>query len=206
METDRTERCVLDDPFGSPEVQKKRYDAAQEFLRVLQDHLLSSGGHAGTILSVAAWMAGTSLYRSMNYRHNPEPGHIMLSEEINDAWPGLINLFLYDCKRSGIELNPSRWVTNIPEEHQSHLDILHAQEKFQDTYNAIMRKHGLDYLDGARAGMILCSIVFQVHCIRAKDLDRNVAAGIISMGVVEGAKTVPMPLKNKSPEAVSRIH
>lgn len=82
---------VKDDPFGSPEMQKKRYDAALEFLGVLQQNLLSSDGrgHAGTNLSVAAWMAGTSQYRSMNYKQDPPPGTIMLSEEVNQAWPTL---------------------------------------------------------------------------------------------------------------------
>lgn len=101
---------------------------------------------------------------------------------------------MYYCKRSGIELNPDRWVTNTPDEHKPHMDILQAQEKFQDRYNEIMKKHGLDYLDGARAGMIVCSIVFQYHYTRARDIDPNIAAGIVSMGIVAGAKTVPPSL------------
>ena len=57
-----------------------------------------------------------------------------------------------------------------------------------------MQKHGLDYLEGARAGMVVCSIVFQYHCMTNKDIDPYVATGIIAMGVVEGAKTGPVPL------------
>lgn len=77
------------DPFGSPDMQKKRYEAAREFLGVLQEAFLSPDGrgHAGTTLAVAAWLAGTSLYRSMNYKQSPPPGSIMLSEEVNGAWP-----------------------------------------------------------------------------------------------------------------------
>jgi hypothetical protein len=60
-----------------------------------------------------------------------------------------------------------------------------------------MKKHGLDYLEGARAGMILCSIVFHYHCIANKDIDPYVATGIVAMGVIEGAKTSPIPLKSK---------
>jgi hypothetical protein len=186
---------VRKDPFGSPEMQKKRYDAAVEFLGVLQENLLSSNGrgHAGTNLSVAAWLAGTSLYRAMNYRQDSPPGTIMLSEEVNEAWPALLKLFLYYCQRSGIELDPNQWITKISDEHQPQMDISLAQEMFQDRYNEIMKKHGLDYLDGARAGMIVCSIVFQHHCTRARDMDLNVGGGIISMGIVAGAKTVPPP-------------
>ena len=192
-----------ENPFGSPEMQKKRYDAAVEFLGVLQEILLSADGrgHAGTNLSVAAWLAGTSLYRSMNYKQSPPPGTVMLSEEVNRAWPELLNLFLYYCQRSGIELKPDQFVTKAPNEHKPQMAILDAQERFQDRYNEIMKKHGLDYLDGARAGMIVCSIVFQHHCTRASDIDLNAGAGIISMALVEGAKTSPAPLNSRSSQS-----
>ncbi|HJR80914.1 MAG TPA: hypothetical protein VJ821_12635, partial [Anaerolineales bacterium] len=39
-----------------------------------------------------------------------------------------------------------------------------------------------------------CSMVFQYHYTVAKDIDPYVAAGIIAIGVVEGAKTAPPPL------------
>jgi hypothetical protein len=187
---------VKDDPFGSPEMQKKRYDAAMEFLGILQTNFLSQDGkdHAGTVLSVAAWLAGTSLYRSMKYKHQPAPGVVMLSDEVNEAWPRLMNLFMYYCQRNGIELKPEQFILTPPEAHKPEIEIFEAQKKFQDRYNEIMQKYGLDYLDGARAGMIVCSIIFQYHCTRVKDIDLNTAAGMISMGVVAGAKTVPPPL------------
>ena len=184
------------DPFGSPEMQKKRYDAALEFLGVLQNNFLSSDGkgHAGTTLSVAAWMAGTSLYRAMGYKQNPPPGTVMLSDEVNAAWPELMNLFLYYCQRNGVEIKPDQMVLEPPAEQKPKIQIEQAQAQFQDIYNEIMKKQGLDYMDGARAGMIACSVVFHYHCTRSRDIDPNVAAGIVSMGVVAGAKTVPPPL------------
>ena len=184
---------VRDDPFGSPELQKKRYAAALEFLGVLQEYAPQVQGHAGTILSVAAWLAGTSLYRSMNYKQDPPAGTIMLSEEVNEAWPELMNLFLYYCKRSGLEIQPDQMVLEPPPADKPKIEIQPAQEKFQDIYNEIMQKHGLDYRDGARAGMIACSLIFQYHCTKVRDIESRVAAGIVSMGVVAGAKTVPPP-------------
>lgn len=191
---------VKDDPFGSPEMQKKRYEAAVEFLAILQNHFLSSDGkaHAGTVLSAAAWLAGTSLYRSLNYKDNPAPGTIMLSEKVNEEWSKLMNLFVYYCRRDGIIFTPEQMVLQPPEEHKPQMEILQVQENFQDRYNEIMKKHGLDYLDGARAGMIVCTVIFRYHCIRAKDIDPMVAAGIVSVGIVAGAKTVPPPLKPKN--------
>ena len=189
-----------DDPFGSPELQKKRHDAALEFLNILQRNFLSPDGkgHAGTVLSAAAWLAGTSLYRSLNYKGDPAPGTVMLSNEVNKAWPQLMNLFIYYCQRNGITLQPDQLVLQTPDEHKPQIEIRKIQEKLQDQYNAIMKKHDLDYLDGARAGVIICSIILQYHCTRARDIAPEVAAGIVSMGILEGAKTAPPPLKPES--------
>jgi hypothetical protein len=41
--------------------------------------------------------------------------------------------------------------------------------------------------------MIVASIVFHYHCMTVKDIDPYVAAGIVAMGIVEGAKTAPPP-------------
>jgi len=189
-----------DEPFGSSELQKKRHGAALEFLNVLQRNFLSPDGkgHAGTVLSAAAWLAGTSLYRSLNDKGDPAPGTVMLSNEVNKAWPQLMNLFMYYCQRNGITLKPDQLVLQTPDEHKPQIEIRQIQEKLQDQYNAIMKKHDLDYLDGARAGVIICSIIFHYHCTRARDIDPEVAAGIVSMGILEGAKTAPPPVKPES--------
>jgi len=184
-----------DNPLGSPEMQKKRHDAAMEFLKAFQERipLLNGKPHAGTVLSAAAWLAGTSLYRSLNYKHTSAPGTFLLSNEANEVVPKLIHIFLYYCHRNGFEFKSDQLVLKTPDEHKSTMEIRQVQEKFQDPYNAIMQKHGLDYLDGAKAGMIVCSILLQYYCSRVKDIDPNVAVGIVSKGVIAGAKTVPPP-------------
>jgi hypothetical protein len=70
--------------------------------------------------------------------------------------------------------------------------------EYQDEYHEIMKKYGLDYLEGARAGVIVCSIFFEYFCKTARVIDPFVAAGIVSLGVVEGAKTAPPPLGLKT--------
>lgn len=192
--------AVKENSFGSPEMQKKRYEAAMEFLGTVQESFRSSGGkvHAGTVLSAAAWLAGTSLYRSLNYKHDPSPGTVVLSDEVNEAWPQLVNLFLYYCNRNGFALKADALVVKIPDEHKPQMEILQVQERFQDRYNEIMQKHGLGYLDGAKAGMIACSIIFQYHCGTTRDIPPTTAAGIVAMGIVTGAKTAPLPLGSRN--------
>ncbi len=181
-------------PLGSPEMQKKRYNAAVEFLKVFQERmpLLRGKPHAGTVLSTAARLAGTSLYRHIN-KKEVTPGMIVLSEEVNQAYPQLLNLFAYYCRKNGFDVLAKPVVTEFPEKDKPRLEVAQVQAEFQDQFTEVMKKHELDYLEAARAGMVVCSIVFQYHCVRAKDIDPYVATGIIAMGVIEGAKTAPPP-------------
>lgn len=191
---------MKDDSLFSPEMQKKRYDAAMEFLKSFQERmpLVNGKPHAGTVLSTAARIAGTSLYRSMNYKNNAAPGTVVLSNEVNEAWPQLMNLFAFYCKQNGFDVMSKPLVTKFPEQDTPRMSIEQVQREYQDQYNEIMKKHGLDYLNGARAGMVVCSMIFQYHCTAAKDIDPYVATGIVAMGVVEGAKTAPPPLGAES--------
>lgn len=187
---------VQDDSLLSPEMQKKRYDAALEFVNALQEHFLTLDGktHPGTMLSSTARLAGTSLYRSLNYKNNITPGVVVLSNEVNEAWPQLMNQFAIYCKQSGIDVLDRPVVTQFPEQDQPRLNVEEIQAQFQDHYHKIMSSYGLDYLNGARAGMVACAIIFNYHYKVAKDIDPYVGTGIVAMGVVEGAKTAPPAL------------
>ncbi len=185
--------------LGTPEMQKKRYDAAMEFVKIFQERipLLSGKPHAGTVLAVAARLAGSSLYRSLNSQKDIAPGVVVLSNEVNEAWPQLMNIFAFYCKQNGMDVMSKPVITKFPEKDKPLMEVEQVLQEYQDQYHEIMKKHGLDYLEGARAGMIVCSITFQYHCMKVKDIDPYVATGIIAMGIVEGAKTSPAPLKSE---------
>jgi hypothetical protein len=192
---------VKDDSFLSPEMQKKRYDAAMEFAAALQERtpLLRGKPHAGTVLAVPARLAGSSLFRSLNYKDTEiKPGMVILSEEVNEAWPQLMNQFAFYCKQNGVDVMSKPMVTTFPEQHKPLMSVEQVLAEYQDQYHEIMKKHGLDYLQGARAGIVVASIVFEYHCKKTKDIDAFVATGIVAMGVVEGAKTAPPPLGTKA--------
>lgn len=192
------QQSATDNPFSSPEQNKKRYEAAMDFLQFFQEKtpLLNGRPHAGTVLSIAARLAGTSLFRSIN-KKDFEPGIVVLSDEVNLAYPQLLNLFAYFCKQNGIDVLAKPLVTEIPEPDKPRMELSQVQAEYQQEYNLIMKKHGLDYLESARAGMVVCSILFNYHCINHKDIDPYVATGIVAMGVVEGAKTSPVSLEGK---------
>ena len=186
----------MDDAFLSPEMQKKRHDAAMEFIKIFQEKMPLLGGkpHAGTVLAVTARLAGSSLYRSLNSQKDIVPGTVVLSNEVNEAWPQLMNIFAFYCKQNGIDVMSKPMITKFPEQNKPLMEVDQVLAEYQDQYHEIMKKHGLDYLDGARAGMVVCSITFHYHCMTVKDIDPYVATGIIAMGIVEGAKTAPPPL------------
>jgi hypothetical protein len=201
VQSPQKESAKPDASLLSPEMQKKRYDAALEFLKYFQEKipLVDGKPHAGTVLAVAARLAGTSLYRSLNYKGDINPGVVVLSEEVNAAWPQLMNQFAFYCKQHGLDVMSKPMVTVFPEKDKPLMSVEQVLQEYQDQYHEIMKKHGLDYLNGARAGMVVCSIVFQHHCSNIKDIDPYVATGIVAMGIVEGAKTAPPPLGSGKP-------
>ncbi|MGD8406558.1 MAG: hypothetical protein PVJ21_23075 [Anaerolineales bacterium] len=182
----------------SPEKNKKRYEVAMDFMQYFQEKtpLLNGRPHAGTVLSIAARLAGTSLFRSIN-KQNVQPGVVVLSEEVNTVYPKLLNLFAYFCKQNGIDVMAKPLVQEIPQQDKPLMELDQIQTEYQQDYYRIMEKHGLDYLESAQAGMIICSMFFNYHCIKNKDIDPYVATGIVAKGVVEGAKTSPVPMKSE---------
>jgi hypothetical protein len=190
---------ATENPFSSPEQNKKRYEAAMDFLQFFQEKtpLLNGRPHAGTVLSIGARLAGTSLFRAIN-KKDVEPGVVVLSDEVNTAYPQLLKMFGYFCKENGIDVMAKPLVQEIPEQDKPLMELSQVQEEYQKEYNLIMKKHGLDHLESARAGMVVCSMLFNYHCVSNKDIDPYVATGIVAMGVVEGAKTSPVPLNSEN--------
>jgi hypothetical protein len=195
-----SKRASQEEVFGSAALQKNRAEAATEILRIFDRHFRTPQGiHPGTVLSAAAWLAGTSLYRSFGYTQNPEPGTVMLSEKANQQVSKLLDLFTYYMLQSGTHIRPEQFILQIPEPFKPQKTLVQIQDAHQDEYNVIMKRHNLDYADGARAGVIVCSMLFNYHCVKRQDLDPRLGAGIISMGIMTGAKTAPMPLKQEKP-------
>ena len=76
-----------------------------DFLQFFQEKtpLLNGRPHAGTVLSIGARLVGTSLYRSIN-KKDFSPSSVVLSEEVNQAYPQLLYLFAHYCKQNGIDV------------------------------------------------------------------------------------------------------
>src|SRR5687767_7189040 len=77
-----------------PEKLRRGREAALEFLPILKRKLVAADGrpHAGTMLSAAAWLTGTSLYRSFHFNEEDRLGTVLKADEVNSAWERLVYL------------------------------------------------------------------------------------------------------------------
>jgi hypothetical protein len=73
--------------------------------------------------------------------------------------------------------------------------MLDVQSALQEPYNTVMRKHGFDFLEGARVGVILCSILIQRYSA-AGIIHADAAAGVVAQSIFEAASATPPPLKS----------
>ncbi len=175
---------------------KRRQDAAKEVLALLERHFgAAPAPHPETVLFAASWLAGTSLFRALKLGEEMHPGVVVLSEEVNQEWPKLMRTFLYLLDKFGIKVKADEANMQIAPEHQSQQSLRQIQEELQTPYNAIMSAHGFDYGEGAKTGAVLCALLVRSYCVTHKLIDPGLAASIVAMGLVEGAKTAPAPLE-----------
>ena len=178
------------------EIAKRRQSAATGVVEMLEEQYEAAfGSHAGTVLRAAAWLAGTSLYRSFGFPTDMPPGSPMLSDQANREEAKLLKVFTTLINKDGVELKLDGLADEIPAEQKPRKDILQVQEQFQDEYNQIMKRHGFDYADGAKSGAVACARLVRLHCLDRKDLEPKVAASVVSTGFREGSTTAPAPLK-----------
>ena len=177
------------------ELAKRRQDAANEVLALLERHFAASAPHPESVLYAASWLAGTSLFRALKLGEALQPGGVVLSERVNEEWPKLMRTFVFLVEKFGIKVRPDEASFQIAPEHQSHESLRRIQEELQTPYNAIMAAHGFDYAEGARTGAVVCALLVKGYCATHKVLEPGIAAGIVAMGFVEGAKTAPAPLE-----------
>jgi len=173
---------------------KKEMDAAAKETYALLVSKLQKGAtvHIGTLVSAAARLAGSSLYRSFNFKDDQvPPGTVVLSEEANREWPKLMSMVLATLKVNGMEVDQANFVMKAPKQHLPQQEILEMLAELQGPFTQIMRKHGLDYRQSAIAGANTCALAI----LKSRLLvDPQITCGIAALGFVEGSKTAPLPL------------
>jgi hypothetical protein len=178
------------------EVTRRREVAAGEFLDVLQDHFSKTfESHPASLLYAAAWLAGASLFRSFRFPHLPPAGSVVLSDKANDEGLRLLETYFSTLlEKYRIKVATADIIYDIPQEYKPVKDILAVQKLLQHAFVTIIKRQGLDDVQAAEAGALVCALLTEHYCILNKDLAINLATGIVCMGFVEGTKTSPLPL------------
>jgi hypothetical protein len=177
------------------EIAQRRQKAARDVIEMLEGEFGPTPESPETVLYAAAWLAGTSLYRSIGIEGKIEPGTPVLSDEANRRGPELLAVFSKLLGQFGITITQEDLTFNVPSEHQSKMGILEVQRKMQTHYNEIMKQNLFDFREGAKTGAVVCAMLVKSMCQDRKLLPLGLAAGIVSMGFVEGSKTAPMPMR-----------
>ncbi len=171
------------------EIAKRRQAAADSVVTMLeQQYEAIFQSHAATVLRAAAWLAGTSLYRSLDNEAKGSP----LPETASDQEGlKLLKVFMLLVDKNGIQLKPEEYASSIPPEEEPRVNMMQVQQQFEGRYHEIMQQHGFDLLEGARTGAVACARMVKLHCLNRKDVQPNIAASTVSIGFVEGSKMVP---------------
>jgi hypothetical protein len=187
---------LQEDSLPLPEKFRRGRAAAEEILPLLKTKLAAPDGrlHAGTMLSAAAWLTGTSLYLSFHCGEEDGSDTILKSEEVNREWERLVYLLEeYNFQKADIPVGRLVLAAMAaPPFFKPQTAMPDVQSELQEPYNAVMRKHGFDDREGARVGIILCSILIQQYS-GAGIIDADAAAGIVAQRIFEAASAAPPP-------------
>ena len=187
---------VKEDSFFLPGDLKRTHEAALETLSLLKTQLHASDGspHAPTILFTAAWLTGTSLYQSLQYEKISLPGTMVTLQDLNREWDSLVYLLEeYTLQRSNVPIGRIVLAAMaVPSSFKPQIGVSDVQGELQAQYTSVMKKHGFDFTEGTRVGVLLCSILIQEYN-RAGIIDADAATGLAAQGIFEAARQCLLP-------------
>jgi hypothetical protein len=182
---------VMEESLFLSEHFKKGYEAAQQVLSLLNTRLRTPDGipDAPTILFAAAWLTGTSLYRSFRDQKISSPGAIVTLQDVNREWDALVYLLEeFNFQRADIPIGRVVLAAMAaPRTFRPQIGMSDVQAEFQAQYQAAMDKHGFNALESARVGVILCSLLIRQYS-QAGLIDAEAATGVAAQGIFEAAR------------------
>ena len=187
---------VKEDSVFLPENLKRTHEGALEILSLLSAKFRAQDGspHAPTILFTAAWLTGTSLYRSLQNERISLPGTIVTLQDLNREWDSLVYLLEeYTLQRSNVPIGRIVLAAMaVPSSFKSQIGVSDVQGELQAQYTSVMKKHGFDFTGGTRVGVLLCSILIQEYH-QAGIIDADAATGLTAQGIFEAARQCLLP-------------
>jgi hypothetical protein len=187
---------IKEDSLFLQEQLREGHEAALEFLCLLNMKFVASDGspNAATILSAAAWLTGTSLYQSFQDKKSSLSGAIITPQDVNAEWENLVYLLEnYNFQRADVPVGRVVLAAMAaPPFFKPQVEMRYVQSELQEPYKTVMKEHGFDTLEGARVGVILCSILIQQYS-GAGLIDLDAATGLVAQGIFEAARQCLLP-------------
>lgn len=181
-----------EDLFFIHENLRKEHEAALEFLSLLNRKFVALDGcpHAPTILFAAAWLTGMSLFQAFQDQENS----LSASADVNREWESLVYLLEeYNFQKADIPVGRIVLAAMaVPHFFKPRVEMPYVQSELQEQYNAVMKKHGFNALEGAHVGILLCSILIQQYS-RAGMIDTDAATGVAAQEIFEAARQCLFP-------------
>jgi hypothetical protein len=169
---------------------EKEREIALELLSLLSSKLVISEGrpHAATLLSAAAWLTGMSLHQSFPCKDRSLTGATVTSPAVNSEWENLVYLLeTYNFQRADIPVgHVVLSAMGRPLFFKPQVEMSYVQSELQEQYDRVMKRHGLSSLEGARVGILLCSMLIQQYS-KEGIISPDAATGIVAQGIFEAA-------------------
>jgi hypothetical protein len=153
--------------------------------------------HPETAIAASARISGSLLLRSFGFDlETPKPGTVLLSNEANEKGPILVNLLGAFLAKNQIELDPTK-LGGAPE-HRGTEPNLNTQESLallQVDALQIATQHSLSMQQAAEAAALATGFIVK-ECVSS--IGGEVGFNVAAFGFIEGSKTVPPRLNQRS--------
>jgi hypothetical protein len=170
------------------QISNNQNNAAGLIVDLISSHLgADQGVHPETAIASSARLAGSLLLRSFKFElETHEPGQVLLSEEVNEKGPQLINILSSMLTNFDIALDKSKIGTEKGED--SKLSYLESMDIFQNEMLIILRNSQLDFEKGAQAAAMATAFIVK-EC--STNIGSEVGFNAATYGFIEGSKTIP---------------
>lgn len=170
-------------------------DAQLKASRAISDYIVSAlsterGAHAETVVSAAARMGGTILFRTFGLpTANMPAGAPILSDIANERGPVLVEVMKAGLTGLGLEIDESVVESGPTADHAPLITIIETQQKLDEKIAEIAAAHGLYGEEAARACALAAALLIS---LTRSVLDPKISFGLAVYGFVEGTKTNPI--------------
>jgi hypothetical protein len=152
--------------------------------------------HCATAIITSARLSGAFLFKSFGLNiEDAKPGNAVLSQQVNEEGPELINVIGAVLSNLGVTINNSKMES--AEIQKTELDFLQSLSATQTKAAELMKKHGLNEKEMAVACAMSTAFIIQ-QC--QDDVEVESGFNTAVYGLIEGSKTVPPKMTKSTTE------